>query len=139
MAPFGRRGLWGIVADELASAALWAARAGGADTIGAWRLAETAIDVVAEEHHWLRARPRPFTITTAQGTTTFGVRGTCCLYYKTQSQPPDPSGDGYCTTCPFRDDDSRRDRLFACLNAVQKSPSTTSATELQPLQSSGAP
>lgn len=139
LAPFGRRGLWGIVTDEFASAALWAARAGGADMIGAWRLAETAIDFVAEERHWLRARPRPFTIPTAQGPTTFSVRGTCCLYYKTQLQPPDPFGEGYCTTCPFRDDDSRRDRFLACRNAVQKPPSTTSATELQPLQTPGVP
>lgn len=36
-APFGRRGLWGAVTDEVASAALWAARAAAADIDSAWR------------------------------------------------------------------------------------------------------
>lgn len=116
-APFGRSGLWGGVTDHLASAALWAARAGRTDARDAWRLAEAAIDTMAEERRWLRARPRLFPVTTADGPTAFSVKGTCCLYYKTQPQPPDPSGDSYCNTCPFRDDDSRRRRLVASLDA----------------------
>lgn len=116
-APFGRSGLWGSVADELASATLRAARAGGTDASDAWRLAEAAIDTIAEERRWLRARPRLLSVTTADGTSAFSVKGTCCLYYKTQPQPPDPCGDSYCNTCPFRDDDSRGRRLVASLDA----------------------
>jgi hypothetical protein len=116
-APFGRSGLWGGVADELASAALGAARAAGTDTGDAWRLAEAVTDAIAEERRWLRARPRPFAVTTGRGTTAFIVRGTCCLYYKTQPPPPDASGDSHCNTCPFRDDDSRHRRLAAAAEA----------------------
>lgn len=113
---FGRSGLWGGVADELASAALWAARSGRTDAGDAWRLAEAASDTIAQGRRWLRARPRLFPITTADGASAFSVKGTCCLYYKTQPQPPDPCGDSYCNTCPFRDDDSRGRRLVATLD-----------------------
>lgn len=116
-APFGRSGLWGSVADELAGAALGAARAAGTDAGDAWHLAQGAIDVIAEEWRWLRARPRLFTVTTSDGSSAFSVKGTCCLYYKTQLQPPDPCGDSYCNTCPFRDDHSRHRRLVASLDA----------------------
>lgn len=113
--PFGRSGLWGGVADGLASVALWAARAGCTDATDAWRVAEAVTDTVAEETRWLRARPRPFPVTTSGGTAAFSVKGTCCLYYKTQPRPSDPCGDSYCNTCPFRDNDSRHERLVAYL------------------------
>ena len=107
LAPFGRRGLWGAVADEVASAALWAARSGGTDQQAAWRTAEAVIDAVAAEVPWLRARPAPYPVAGSL----FSVKGTCCLFHKTQPGPPDPCGESYCTSCPFRDDGSRRERL----------------------------
>lgn len=114
LTPFGRRGLWGGVADELASAALWAARASGGDPEAAWRTAVAITDAVAADVPWLRTRPSCFPV----GETMWAVRGTCCLFHKTQPQPPDPSGESYCTTCPFRDEDSRRQRLTAHLHGT---------------------
>lgn len=108
LTPFGRRGLWGVVADELASAALWAARAGGADQQAAWDTATTITDAVAARMPWLRTRPSLFPVAGAL----WSVKGTCCLFHKTQPQPPDPCGESYCTSCPFRDDRSRHDRLI---------------------------
>ncbi len=110
LAPFGRRGLWGTAADEVAGAALWAARAGASDLDAAWRTAVAVTDALAARAPWIRTRPRPFSVDVDQGRSLFPVKGTCCLYYKTQPQPPDPR-DGYCTTCPLRDDTSRRQRL----------------------------
>ncbi len=120
--PFGRRGLRGAVTDELASAALWAARAGATDIDAAWRTATALIDALSEQTPWVRVRPRPFPVATAASETLFTVKSTCCLYYKTQPQPPDPCGDSYCTTCPFRDDTSRHERLAAHLQDVEVDP-----------------
>lgn len=117
LTPFGRRGQWGSVADELASAALWAARSGATDIDVAWRTAVAVTDALCERTPWIRRRPRPFRVDSRHGSTLFSVKATCCLYYKTQPRPPDPSGDSYCTTCLFRDDRSRNDRLLAHLEA----------------------
>lgn len=113
LTPFGLRGLWGGVADEIASAALGAARAGGTDVDLAWRTACDVIDAITASAPWLRSRPAPFPV----AGTLFTVKGTCCLYYKTQPGPPDPCGESYCTTCPKRDDGSRRARLTEHLQA----------------------
>ena len=115
LTPFGRRGLWGSAADQVASVALWAARAGGVDLDATWRTAVRVNDALAGSTPWIRSRPRAFTVQAGGRPTLFTVKGTCCLFYKTQPQPPDPCGEGYCTTCPFRDDGSRHDRLVAHL------------------------
>ncbi len=45
------------------------------------------------------------------GSAWFTVKSTCCLYYKVFDGRPDLAGEGYCTSCPFRDDDWRRARF----------------------------
>lgn len=112
---YGRSGLWGAVIDEIASSALWASRVAGTDPDDAWRVASALSDAVAARTRWVRARPRPFAVQGPDGRALFQVRSTCCLYYKTQPEPLDPTGDGYCNTCPLRDDRSRYDRLVAHL------------------------
>lgn len=118
VAPFGRRGQWGSVADVLAGAATHAARTAGRDPDEAWRAATIITDAVASRVRWLRSRPRPYRVPRPTGDAVFPIRSSCCLYYKTQPQPPDPRGDSYCTTCPFRDDQSRHERLVAYLGAI---------------------
>lgn len=107
LTPFGRRGLWGSVADGLAGTALWAARAGGTVPAAAWDTAAAVTDAVATHVPSLRTRPSPCPV----AGTLWSVKGTCCLFHKTQPQPPDPCGESYCTTCPFRDERSRHERL----------------------------
>lgn len=120
-ARYGLRGLWGAVADDLTGTALWAAelagrdqaeqRAHGADPGQAWRVGTALTDRVATRVPQLRARPRLFPVSWSRGKALAQVKGTCCLYFRTYDGVPDPSGEGYCTTCPFREDESRRRRL----------------------------
>ncbi len=110
-ASYGLRGLWGAVADNIAGAALRAARQSGTDGWAAWAQAQVVLDHVAAREATLRRRPMPFPVSWSGGEALFQVNGTCCLYYKTQDGPLDPDGDSYCTTCPFRYDDSRLVRL----------------------------
>lgn len=113
-APFGRFGMWGQVADDLCATALWTARRAGLDQPAAWDEAQAVLDLVAGRVRELRARPRPFPVTWSGGEALFSIKATCCLWYKTQAAP-DPCGEGYCGTCPFRDDASRRARLAGWL------------------------
>lgn len=113
-APFGRRGMWGQLADGVAGVALRTARAGRLDEGAAWDEAHAILDLVAGMVPELRVRPRPFPVRWSGGETLWQVRGTCCLWYTTFDRPQ-PSGEGYCATCPRRDDDSRHQRLQAWL------------------------
>lgn len=108
--PYGLQGLWGGVADEVTGTALRAARQTRTDGWAAWALSQAVLDHMAASQHHLR-RPRAFPVSWSGGEALFQVKGTCCLYYKTHDGPPEPNGDRYCTTCPFRDDDNRLSRL----------------------------
>ncbi len=113
-APFGRRGMWGQLADDLCGTALWMARRAGIDQHAAWAEAHAVLDRLAADVPEVRVRPRLFPVSWNQRDTLFQVKGTCCLWYKTQPAP-DACGNGYCGTCPFRDDDARRSRLTSWL------------------------
>lgn len=114
LAPFGRRGMWGQLADDVGGTALWTARAVGLDQRAAWEEAQSILDHVAEAVPDLRVRPRLFPVRWEGGETLFQVKGTCCLWYTTFEEP-DRLGEGYCTTCPLRDDDVRHERLHQYL------------------------
>ena len=105
--PYGLRGLWGAVADEVTGTALQVARQTSTDGWAAWTLSQAVLDHVAARQTHLRRRPTPFPVSWTGGDALFQVKGTCCLYYKTHDGPLDPDGDSYCTTCPFRYDDTR--------------------------------
>ena len=109
-APYGRYGMWGQVADDLCGTALRAARRADLDGEAAWDEAQAVLDLVAAQVPELRARPRLFPVTWRSGEVLFSVKGTCCLWYRTQ-EAPDPGGEGYCGSCPLRDDECRRARL----------------------------
>ena len=117
--PYGLRGLWGAVADEVTGAALRVARQTRTDGWAAWTLSQAVLDHVAASQTHLR-RPTPFPVSWAGGEALFQVKGTCCLYYKTCDGPLDADGDSYCTTCPFRDHDNRLSRLRHHLEPPRK-------------------
>lgn len=111
-APYGRSGMWGSLADGLTGGTLYSEqrRPGGGDAGRAWIEVDALIDELAGLVPELRARPRRQLIPWSGGTRHQSVRGTCCLYYKTCSDP-DPCGDGYCSSCPHRPDESRAQRI----------------------------
>jgi hypothetical protein len=108
--PFGQIGMWGTLVDGLAGGALWRAQEHGEDADVTWANVTDLGDAIAERVARLRSRPRRQLIQWAGGSWNASVRGTCCLYYKTCTEP-DPNGEGYCTSCPFRTDESRALRL----------------------------
>jgi hypothetical protein len=112
LVPYGRAGMWGSLADGLAGSTLYTEQRhpGGGDPAGAWAGVDALLDELARQTPELRARPRRQLITWSGGTRHQSVRGTCCLYYKTRIDP-DPCGDGYCSSCPHRPDESRAERI----------------------------
>lgn len=112
--PFGRRGLWGSVADAVAGTSLAVARAAGADARTSWDDAAALLDALAAVAPVPLVRPTPFIVEWSGGEACMAVRGTCCLYFRTVAEP-DPSGEGFCTSCPFVDDDHRHRRWTSWL------------------------
>lgn len=115
--PFGSAGMWGQLADDVCGTGLWTARRLGIDQRVAWSDGRAVVDIVATRVPTLRARPRPFPVRWRGGDAWFQVKGTCCLWYKTHADR-DPNGDGYCTSCPLRDDEVRRGRLVTWLEGT---------------------
>lgn len=109
-APFGRRGMWGQLADEVHGIALWTARSTGLDQRTVWAEAEAIVDAIAVRVPELRVRPRPFPVAWSGGEALWQVKGTCCLWYTTvpESEREDAS---YCTACPLIGDEGRHERL----------------------------
>jgi hypothetical protein len=110
MAPFGLRGMWGSVADGVASSLMLSAKSHGRDTRDGWRKAVELTDALAAHAAMLRVRPSIERVDSRDGSTYVPVKGTCCLYYKTHDATPDAKGEGYCLSCPRRDPDDRRRR-----------------------------
>lgn len=109
--PYGRRGLWGAVADRVAGTVLAVARATGRPGRVAWAEVVELLDTFAVHAPVRLTRPGPFPVTAPSGREAwFPVKGTCCLYYLTVADP-DPCGDGYCSTCPFTDPGHRHRTL----------------------------
>ena len=106
-APYGLRGMWGTLADSMASDLTWAAHVDGRDVVAAWRSVQPALHCLAA------AAPRSLTRPTFERVEVDGaiahltVRGTCCLYY--QSQHTDAPID-YCSSCPMGSEATRRAR-----------------------------
>lgn len=122
-APFGIRGMWGSLADGIVATALWRAHRTGGDVTAVADAAQALVEAVAGRVPALTARPRVESVAWRGGTGWFAAKGSCCLWYKTFDGTPDPRGEGYCTSCPFRDDDSRRARWashFDELDAVAR-------------------
>jgi hypothetical protein len=108
-APFGRRGMWGQLADDVHATALWTARVAGLDPRTTWDEAQTIVGLVAAEAPELKVRPRPFPVTWSGGEALWQVKGTCCLWY---TACPELERDAsYCTSCPLRPDDLRHELL----------------------------
>ncbi len=114
-APFGVIGMWGQLVDGLYSLALWLAHQSGADQRAAWDEAGAVVDALAERVHQVRVRPRLFPVRTGAEERLFPVRGTCCLWYK--SQTDDEPATAFCTTCPLREDADRTERLVRHLGS----------------------
>ncbi|MGQ0615965.1 MAG: hypothetical protein ACT4PW_03075 [Acidimicrobiia bacterium] len=113
-APFGRRGMWGQLADAVCATALGTARHAGTDQRAAWDEAQDVLDHVAARVPELRVRPQPFPVRWSGGEALFQVKGTCCLWYVCE-KAAEYGDDAYCSSCPLRDDGSRRSRLTAWL------------------------
>lgn len=95
--------LWGELADQVGTAALWLARLMNRNRWAAWRDAEMIFDRLQIRQAQARVRPRVFPVAWSGGEELFAVRGTCCLNYRTVKEPT-PEGKEYCTTCPLRSD-----------------------------------
>lgn len=108
LAPYGRSGMWGGVADHVGLVATGIMRDGGAET--AWDDAEAFLDALAAHVPALRARPR--LLAAGDPTRPFSIRGTCCLLYKTSGDADRDTGAGYCATCPLLNENVHR-RLLA--------------------------
>lgn len=115
-APYGRPGMWGSLADRIASDALQRARDGDRDGEASWHEAGRLIDALQARVPQLRVRPVLCDVPWSGGTAHLAVRGTCCLYYKVSGEPRDPHGASYCTSCPLRDDGDRRRRWATWLD-----------------------
>ena len=97
-APYGLRGMWGALADSMASDLTWVAHVEGRDVVAAWQSVQPALECLAA------AAPRPLTRPTFERIEVDGdvahlsIRGTCCLYYQSQREgaPID-----YCSSCPM--------------------------------------
>src|SRR5690606_14665002 len=59
--------LWGELADQLGTGALWLARLMKRDRWAAWREAEAVVDHLASHAPRARLRPRPFAVTWSGG------------------------------------------------------------------------
>jgi hypothetical protein len=123
--PYGLSGLWGSLADHVATM-LWALRERGAapaELGRAWALVEQLVDALQRREPRLRARSRLFRFDSG-GTAPpveLPMRGTCCLYYQAPESQVD-GGDGLCTTCPRRPDDERIRLVDAHLRAQATAP-----------------
>lgn len=97
-APFGRRGMWGTLADHLAEVALRRAREQKRDAAAAWAAVEALLDDLAAREPLLVVRPRRQDVVTPAGGGLFAAKGTCCLIYK----PAGSVAAAACTSCPLR-------------------------------------
>ncbi len=111
VAPYGVRGMWGSLADDLLTSMLWTTRRfDGTDDAQRAVAATTGeiIDAIAARQPLLKVRPTVVDLTWARGHTLFCRRGTCCMIYKAPGAGEGP--ERYCASCPLIDDDDRNDR-----------------------------
>lgn len=101
-APFGLRGMWGSLADHVGAIAVALARRSGGGHEQQWAAAAALLDAMAERASRVVARPALRLVDWSGGVAPLSVRGTCCLWYKTNPRGPDRGGEDFCTTCPLR-------------------------------------
>lgn len=106
LAPFGSRGLWGLLADSIGGTALAAARETNTDHRPLWASANRILDLLQGRGSPLGNRPRPLVVRYAGHEIPFNIRGTCCLQYKAdeQCQHHDPDFGPFCHSCPLVDE-----------------------------------
>lgn len=115
-APYGLRGIWGHVADEVLSFAVTDARNRGADIDRAWADASVIVATIAEEVPALANRPHRQAVPWRGDDADLVVRGTCCLLYKV-------AGPGsWCTSCPLRPAEERAERFARWLDSTVRPP-----------------
>lgn len=110
------RSMWGLLADGIAGMALWRDRSSGRLDPDVWERAVEVLDALQERARLMKARPTVSKVASGGSCLQFAVKGTCCLYFKTFDGDPDPDGEGYCSSCPFRTDESRHQRWAAWLD-----------------------
>lgn len=110
LAPFGRRGLWGLVADSVGGSALAAARETGTDHHPMWLTAQDILDRLQATGAAVENRPRPMVVHWQGRSFPFNIRGTCCLRYRVDDPGAhhDPEFGAYCHSCPLVDDNTLR-------------------------------
>jgi hypothetical protein len=116
--PFGRRCLWGGLADRIAFPPLALARRTGGDGPAAWAEATRLIDALARHAPMRFARPKPFMVDWAGSEAWFSIKGTCCLRYRT-APGPDPCGANHCNSCPILSDAQHLTRWQAHLETLR--------------------
>ena len=122
-APFGRRGMWGTLADHVAEVAVRRARDRRGDVDAAWADAGRLVDALAERAPTPLNRPLPLTVPTGGGPETVVTKGTCCLIYKAGAAPRDRGAANRqilraaCTSCPLRSGADRTRRFAAYLES----------------------
>ncbi len=114
-APFGLPALWGAVADEVTSIALWVGQLSGREPAGVWAYTQQLLDALAPFAPVRMVRPRPFPVEHPAGGRWFRARATCCLSYRSVLAEG-PSAERFCSTCPLRDNESRHRYLFDYLS-----------------------
>jgi hypothetical protein len=101
------RSMWGSLADGIAGMALWRDRRSGIPDPEVWERAGEFLDALEARARLLKDRPTLGAVTWSGGCHRFSVKSTCCLYFKVFDGKPDPEGEGYCSSCPFRSVESR--------------------------------
>lgn len=124
LAPYGRHGMWGAVADGLAAGLMWITRRADGDASEqrmAWAALDSVVEAIAARVPQLRGRPLPVEVGWSAGTTIFCRRSTCCLYYKSPEARAYAPADRYCSSCPLRDPEDQRRRWASWLEATARS------------------
>jgi hypothetical protein len=104
------RSMWGALSDGIAGSAVWRGLRKGTSDPGDWDRAMEFLDRLEERTRLVRTRPRLAEVVWSGGVARLSVKGTCCLYFKVFDGEPDPCGEGYCSSCPFRTDESRQQK-----------------------------
>ncbi len=112
-APFGIRGMWGLLADDLTIFTVSDAERRGEDGEAMRAAATDLLDRIAAAAGPIKNRPTTQALRWRDRDVTMTVRGTCCLLYK-----PTDQADAWCTTCPLRPADQRADRYRTWLTST---------------------
>ena len=117
LAPFGIRGMWGNLADSVASNTVSSAFRHAEPTTPAFEAAMALVDELVVAGAGAITRPSPEPVGYSRGTTTVVHKGTCCLWYKVAGTDA-PAGERYCLSCPKQPESGQRARWVAWLDEV---------------------